>query len=253
MEAGRLQRPLAEIIAQRGAGHAQKQRQLVPVVLQVGDRLTESRIGLHGVCLELGGHPVLQRLHPRATLLLVQESARGRRESLLLGPLVGVEHGAQGLQHQGDLIGKGVMDLDELPSPMRNAGGGLRGMRSGGIARQGIGHLDRGRRTVLALVEDGSQVLPGMAGPGFEQDDRAVDGLGHHPGGEDPGALGVGPRGQGFGARRSRELEDAHGGVVVVEHRALGRLLSQFLERGGEAGRCGGDDVPLGGGRPRDG
>jgi hypothetical protein len=74
-------------------------RQLVPVVLQVGIACPSPE-WLHGVRLELHGHPLLQCPHPRAALLLVQESARGRRESQMLSLLVGVEHGAQGLQQR---------------------------------------------------------------------------------------------------------------------------------------------------------
>jgi hypothetical protein len=125
-------------------------------------------------------------------------------------------------------------------------------MVPGGVARQGIGHLNRDGRA-LTLVEDRGEVLPGMAGPGLEQRDGAVGRLGHHPGGKDPGTLALGPRGQGLGAGRGGEFQDAHGGVIVVEHRPLGRLLGERCKRRGEAGRRLRDHVPLGGRRQRDG
>jgi len=135
---------------------------------------------------------------------------------------------------------------------MGDAGGSLGGVIPGSIAGQGIGHLDR-RLAVLTLVEDLGQMLPGMIGPGFEQRDEAVGGLGHHPGGKDPGALGLGPRGQGLGARRGGEFQDACGGVIVVEHCALGGLADEFPAGRCQTGRGLGDDLPRGGGRQRDG
>jgi len=125
-------------------------------------------------------------------------------------------------------------------------------MVPGAIACQGVGHLDR-RRGVLAPVEDRRKVLPGMAGPGLEQRDGAIHRLRHHPGGKDPGTLWLGPRGQRLGTRRGGEFQDAHGGVIVVEHRPLGRLLGELCKRRGEAGRRLRDHVPLGGRRQRDG
>jgi len=73
MQDGLLERPLADVVAQRGAGYAQKQGHFLPMILHVADRLTEPRVGLHGVRLQLRGHPVVERLHPRAAFLLVQE------------------------------------------------------------------------------------------------------------------------------------------------------------------------------------
>jgi len=175
-----------------------------------------------------------------------------RVESLVLGLVVSVEHGTQGFQHEGDLVGKGVMDLDELAAPMGNTGRGLRGMIPRGVARQGVGHLDRGHG-VVAPVEDLGEVLPGMTRSGFEQGDRAIDGLGDDAAGEHPGALGVSSRGQRLGPRLGGEFQDAHGGVVVIEHRALRRLLGQLLHRGGEARRGRRDHIPLGSGRQGDG
>ena len=102
---------------------------------------------------------------------------------------------------------------------------------------------------VVALVEDLGEVLPGLAGSGLEQGDGAVARLRHDPGREDPGALGLGAWGQRLGTRRGGECEDAHGGVVVIEHRALGRLVDQFREGWGQTGRRLRDDIPLGGGR----
>jgi hypothetical protein len=102
---------------------------------------------------------------------------------------------------------------------------------------------------VLAAVQDLGEVLPGMAGTGLEQGDGAVGRLGDHPGGKGPGALGLGPRRQGLGAGLGGEIEDAHGGVVVVEHRAVARLAGQLLKGRCQSGRGLRDDVPLGGGR----
>ena len=69
--------------------------------------------------------------------MLVSLQARRGRQPVLPRLLIGVEHVPQGLQDEGHLSGEGGMDLDELPSPVGQAGGGLGRMRPRGIARQG--------------------------------------------------------------------------------------------------------------------
>ena len=49
----------------------------------------------------------------------MQLQPRQRREARLLGLLVGMEDRASGLQNERDLLGKGVMHLDELTPPVR--------------------------------------------------------------------------------------------------------------------------------------
>ena len=54
-----LQRPFADIVVQRGAGLAQEERQLLPVLEQVGDGLAQRRVGLHLPLVELRAQPGL--------------------------------------------------------------------------------------------------------------------------------------------------------------------------------------------------
>jgi hypothetical protein len=144
--------------------------------------------------LDLLVHPVVEGLHPWAALALMQEQACLGGQPVVLSLLVGTEHRAQALQHEGDLLGKGLVDLDELPPSMGNTGGGLGRMGPGDVAGQGIGHLDRGLR-VLALVEDLCEVFPGMAGAGLKQRDEAVDGLATTPEVNTPVRSGLAPGG----------------------------------------------------------
>jgi len=69
--------------------------------------------------LDLLVHPVVEGLHPGAALTLVQEQACLGGQAIALGLLVGTKHRAQALQDEGDLIGKGLMDLDELAPAVR--------------------------------------------------------------------------------------------------------------------------------------
>jgi hypothetical protein len=103
------------------------------------------------------------------------------------------------------------------------------------------------RRTCAALAECWRR--PGSHGP------RADRAPGHRTSGSGGpgGARLLGPRRHRLGAGRGGGFTDAQGGVIVGEQRPLGRLLGQFLKRGGEAGRRRGDQVPLGGGRQADG
>jgi hypothetical protein len=88
------------------------------VVVQVGDGLPEPGVGLHEEVLDLAVHPGVGRLDPWTALLLVQEQTRLWRKPVLLGLLVGTKHRAQGLRHAGDLLGNGLVDLDEFAPTM---------------------------------------------------------------------------------------------------------------------------------------
>ena len=68
-----FQRPLADVIVQRCPGHAQKQRQLLPVPKQVRDGFPQSRVGLHPPLVELLDKPDMEFLHDRTALGLVEE------------------------------------------------------------------------------------------------------------------------------------------------------------------------------------
>ena len=67
-----FQGPLAEIIVQRRAGHAQEQRQLLPMLAQVADRRPQARVGFDQLLFDLPFQPAPQLLHRRTALLLVK-------------------------------------------------------------------------------------------------------------------------------------------------------------------------------------
>ena len=94
------------------------------------------------------------------------------------------------------------------------------------------------------MRQDLLQVLARVRMPGEEQhhlvllqdshDARGIDGAAR---GLLPGPLGLGPCGH--------QIQDAHGGVIVVQQRCLRSLKNQFLEGRLGAGQRLGHDVPL--------
>ncbi|WP_295393266.1 hypothetical protein [uncultured Thiodictyon sp.] len=91
-----------------------------------------------------GGEARLERLHLLVALLLVKEQARMRVESLWLGLLIGVEHGAQGFQYEGTSSGKASGTSTNLRS-MGNTGSGLGGVTPGAL-RARASEILTGRR-----------------------------------------------------------------------------------------------------------
>ena len=69
-----LQCLLADIVVQQQSGHSQKQRQLLPVLQQVGNhRSPQGRVGLDTPLVELPYKPDVEFLHRRAAFGLVKE------------------------------------------------------------------------------------------------------------------------------------------------------------------------------------
>lgn len=74
-----------EHVAGGGAGDLQETGQLMPAFEHVLDGLTQARIGLHLLFIELGLQPDMQFLHERPALGLVIEQAAIVRHSFLPG------------------------------------------------------------------------------------------------------------------------------------------------------------------------
>src|SRR5262249_55624183 len=83
-----LQRPLADVVVQRGAGHAEEERETVPALEEVVERLTEARVGLDVLVRELCLHRAPELGHERpAQALMREETLLGRQPLLLAGVL----------------------------------------------------------------------------------------------------------------------------------------------------------------------
>ena len=68
-----LQRPFAEVVVQGRSGHAQEERQLLPVPQQVRHGLAQPGVRLHAALVKLPGKPDMEILHGRAALGLMKE------------------------------------------------------------------------------------------------------------------------------------------------------------------------------------
>ena len=96
------------------AWHLEEQREPVPVLEHVAHGLAEARVGLHLVLVELRLQVLLEAVHHRAAVVLVEVQAVGGRQRLLLGPRLEPEDLAKLFEHDAALTGKGVDDVDEL-------------------------------------------------------------------------------------------------------------------------------------------
>jgi len=67
-----LQDPFNQVIIQRGSFLSQKKGQPLPVPLQIRERLAQARVRFHQPLDELPVDPLLQAVHHRFALLLVQ-------------------------------------------------------------------------------------------------------------------------------------------------------------------------------------
>jgi hypothetical protein len=136
-----LQRALANVVVKRRAGHAQKQRELRPVLEHVGDRAAQARIGLDPMLVELLPKPALELCHAGAALGMVELQALLGRQCALARPGIAAVDLAQGLQHQPDLRGEVLDHLDEAPARVREAIGEQRFELADGVTGQGIATL----------------------------------------------------------------------------------------------------------------
>ena len=123
------------------------------------------------------------------------------------------------------------------------------------IPRQGIAHLNRGAERRGPVGEHLREVFARMPVTGEEQGHAMPVPRRDDPGGEDSRALrdAAGGGGPDVGpARRARQAQDGHRGVIVVQHVALGGLANQFVQRWLSGRRRGRHDLPLRGRWQRD-
>ena len=159
-----LQSPFADIIVQRCSGHAQKERQRLPVPKHVSNARPQGRVGLHAMLVELLAKPGMEFLHDRTTVGLMQEQPLRRQEIPLLGERVVVIDHREQLQHVAALLGKPLRHIDELPSPVRQAIAQDRLQPARQVPRQGIAHLDWRGKVCRTLDQHVLEVLARHAG-----------------------------------------------------------------------------------------
>jgi hypothetical protein len=112
---------IGAVVVYWGAGHAQKEGELGPVLLRVLDGLAEARIRLGLALLKLRLHPILKRLHVRGAFGLVKGQAIFGRQSALPSELVVVVDRAQGFEDETALLGKVGDDIHVTATRMRKA------------------------------------------------------------------------------------------------------------------------------------
>ncbi len=187
-----LQRPLAQVVVQRGTGLTQEQRQLIPVLEHVTDRAAEGRIGLGPLLVQLPRQPVVQVLHRRPARLLMKPQTRlGRQPTLPRDGVVAIDHG-QRFEQVATRLGKAIVDIDEPPPGMGQAMRQDRPQLARQVARQGVAHLDRRRQLLGAVLEDLGQVLARVPAAAEEQRDPVAVAQGDHARGvQAPALVGV--------------------------------------------------------------
>jgi transposase len=109
------------VVVYWGAGHAQKEGQLEPVLLRVLDGFAEARIRLGLAVFKLRLHPILKRLHVRGAFGLVKSQAIFGRQSALPSELVLVVDFAQGFEDETALLGRVGDDIHVAAARMRKA------------------------------------------------------------------------------------------------------------------------------------
>ena len=144
MKNGQLEHSFTNVIVQGGSGKAKKKSEFVPSLEHVGDSLSQSGVWLDLFLFDLVGAPSLELLHHRSTVDLVELEALVGGVVLFLAEVIKMVDLSYGLDHVGDFIGKGRVNIDEVASRMGKAVGGSRLSLLRVIAGLSITHLDGG-------------------------------------------------------------------------------------------------------------
>jgi len=116
---GHFQGAFGHVIVQRGAWHAQEERQLAPVFQHVRDGVAQRGIRLDQPLVELRPQPELQFVHDGTAVFLMQPQALLGRKPLLLGLAVDRVDVFQAFQDVFDLRRKILDHIDEVAPPVR--------------------------------------------------------------------------------------------------------------------------------------
>jgi hypothetical protein len=123
------------------------------------------------------------------------------------------------------------------------------------VAVEAVAHLDRRRKVSTSTVEEIAEILAGVLTSAEEERDRPRLREGDDRRREQASALRMGKlaRGDELYAALAHELEDSHGGVVVVNDAGLSGVEAERKPRRLDGGDVLGDDSrsrrPAGGGR----
>lgn len=158
------------------------------MVEHIVDRLAQTGIGFDLLLSKLLFQPLVQIFHQRAAVVLMKTQAMLRRHALRGGNRVKMVDLPQCFQDVLTFIGKVVGHLDKIPSAVRETicQQGLELL--GGIARQGVTHLDRWIKTMLSPGQKGRQVFSGVFAAGAEYGDPAAIEDREYAGGENSGS-----------------------------------------------------------------
>ena len=120
------------------------------------------------------------------------------------------------MQHDAHFLGEAARHFDKVAASVNNALAQHRLTVVRGVAREAVAHLQRRRQIRRTTLEHLGEVLAGVPGAGEEQGDPPSTLDGDDPGGKYAGALLIGILGERRRALLAGELEDLHGGIVVV-------------------------------------
>lgn len=164
-----LQGQLANVVVQRGARHAQKQRERRLVLDHVAQGLAQAAIRFDLLARQLLVHTDMESQHQgRAVAAMIVEALHGRHVALFAEGVVAVQLG-QTVDHVLAWGGEVLGHFDEFPASVRDA------MSEYGlevplhVRRQGVAHLDGRRQRLGPVRQHARQVAAGMLGAGEEQ------------------------------------------------------------------------------------
>lgn len=144
------------------------------MVEHIVDRLSQTGIRFDLLLGKLPFQPLVQIFHQRAAVVLMKTQALLRRHALRGGNCVKMVDLPQCFDEVLTFIGKVVGHLDKIAAAVCETICQQDLELFGGIARQGITHLDRWIKTVLPLVQNGRQVFAGVFAAGAEYGDLAT-------------------------------------------------------------------------------
>src|SRR5450759_2454420 len=118
-----LQCTLRAVIVQRCSRHPQKQREFLPVIEHIRDRLTQTGVRLYFPFHELRTKPGMQLFYYRPAMLLVEVEALLGGQALRPRLIVVAVYLAESFQYEPALLGKTRRHLHEVSPTVRQTVG----------------------------------------------------------------------------------------------------------------------------------
>ena len=177
--------------------------------------MAQARVGLDLLGVHLPAHPLLETFHDGLAVSLVVGQPLLRAHCLLAGLRVYLINFAETFEHVPALFGELWRHRDEVTPGVAEAmsQNGLKVQAH--VPRQGIAHLDGWLQVRRPAAQQPAQALSGMLPAGKIQRHRVRVDIGQKVGGKGAFAFGIHPG--GGGTARTAQIQNAHGGVVLMD------------------------------------